>query len=752
MKKSLPFIAILLLLISCQKQNKTPELIPFPKQIEMKKGSFTFDSETKIVAADSLQTVSTYLQKIAKQHTGFELTLSKEKPQSKSIFIEIDSCLHQEEYQLIVNQKDISIKGNNVRALLLGIQTLQQLFYLSENQTLPCLQITDAPEWHYRGMHLDISRHFFDKEEVKEYLDLMALYKFNKFHWHLTDDQGWRVEIKKYPELTEKGAWRTFNEQDSVCIKLAEKEQNPDLKIPESKLRTTNGITEYGGFYTQDEIKEIVAYAAERGIDVIPEIDMPGHFTSAIKVFPDLACFDEASWGAVFSSPICPGKDATLDFCKDIFSEIFELFPYKNVHVGADEVEQAYWHKCPHCQKRISENHLTDEHELHAWFVREMEYFFHENNKKMIGWDEIADGGLSESATMMWWRTWVKKNVIKAIEQKNEVILAPNSNYYFDYKQNRNTLKDLYAFNPVPAEVSETQRKSIKGVQANLWAEYIPSPQRIQYQIFPRILALSETAWNDTKRSDWECFKKRLIKQFDILDALNVNYRPLDLENIEQVNVFVGDTIIEWENPLPNVIIRYTTDGSVPNENSTLYNAPIKLSETTDFTIRYFRPNGTAADIVKTTYRKENYREAAVLENPKKGLRLNWHETVANKIADIEQVSVKESFVVDGIVVPETVGGKRGLVYSGYLNVPKEAIYTFILTSDDGSKLYIHDETVVDNDFAHGPITVSGQMALKKGLHPIKLYYFDMNNGGMLNLKCVDNEGVDVFIAENVYN
>lgn len=752
MKKLIPFILIFFL-FGCSKQNEIPELIPFPKHIEMGKGNFNIDANTKIfISQDTLQFIADYLQKAIKKQTGIEIPFSDKKPGSDYILMDFDPSLDYDEYQLIIDKKSISITGKDARAVLLGIQTIRQLLYLSENNKLSCLQITDKPEWNYRGMMLDAARHFYTIDEIKDFLDIISLYKFNKFHWHLSDDQGWRIEIKKYPGLTEKSAWRTFNNHDLGCINLAEKDNNPDYLLPEFKLRKMDDTIKYGGYYTQQDIKEIVAYATERGIDIIPEIDMPGHFSAAIKVFPELACFDEASWGSLFSAPICPGKESTFTFCKNVFEEIFELFPYEYVHIGADEVEQSYWEKCPHCQKRISENHLKDEHELHSWFIREMEKFFTENGKKLIGWDEIADGGLSKSATMMWWRTWVKKNVIKAIEQGNQVILTPNSHYYFDYQQNKNTLKELYEFDPVPDNINNDQRKLIKGIQANLWAEYIPSVKRMQYMVFPRLLALSETAWNYNERSDWENFKTRLIRQYSILDELKINYRPLDLENIEQINVFIDSTSVEWNNPLHEVKIRYTTDGSIPDENANLYTAPIKIYNTTDFTIRYFRPDGTSADIFKTIYKKEVYREGVNVDDLKEGIKLDWHEIIAHKVSDIESEPVKKTYIVNGIDIPEDVGGKRGLIYTGYLNIPEEDIYTFVLASDDGSKLYIHDEVVVDNDKAHGPITVSGQIALQKGLHPIKLYYFDMNNGGILDLKYFNSAKTELQLSGNFFN
>ncbi|WP_163217383.1 family 20 glycosylhydrolase [Bacteroides sp. 224] len=731
-------------------------LIPLPAELTMLNGQFVLNADAKIYYAQpELAVAATYLQEHILKQTGFSLSVVEGADAGKNISLLLNSELgEKDQYALTVNDKGVCLEGSNPRGVILGIQTIRQLLPQSNTEGkssigMQAMIVKDEPAWEWRGMMMDDARHFFDKEEVKRFLDMMALYKFNKFHWHLTDDQGWRVEIKKYPLLTENGAWRTYNKHDRTCMKYAKNEHNPDYELPEKRLRPVENdtIVEYGGFYTQEDIREVIAYAADRGIDVIPEVDMPGHFSAAIKVYPELACFNQASWGRTFSAPICPGKDATLQFCKDVYAEIFELFPYPYIHMGADEVEKDNWLKCPNCKARIKKEKLKDEKELQSWFVKEMKAFFDGNGKKLIGWDEIIEGGLPEGAVVMFWRPWAPTAVDVATSKHSEVILTPNSHYYFDFKQDDQTLFRVYDFDPVPEGLTDEQKKYILGVQANSWAEYIPSYQRLEYMVMPRMAALSEVAWNYSKREEWNKFYQRLIPHFSRWDVMKINYRPLDLKGSYLNNAFIGSTEVTWNNPLPNISIYYTTDGSIPTKESTLYTGPFTINETTDFTLRFYRPDGTAADIIKMSYRKEEYRSADKPENVEQGLALAWHEGIARKCEEIEKLPLKQNYVVDGIVVPEDVNRKRGLIYSGYIKIDKDGVYTFTLGSDDGSMLYVGDDVVVDNDGPHGPVTISGQKALAAGYQPITLYYFDMNNGGFISLKVLDSDGNEIELS-----
>ena len=734
-------------------------IIPIPKEIKNANGEFTLkDGMTIGVADKQLLPAANYLSGLLSRSTGYIYNV-REGDGDISLAVSDIAGQNEGAYTLDVSSGKVQIKGNTYGGVISGIESLRQLLPAEIESpevvsditwSVPAVQITDAPRFGWRGLMLDVSRHFYTKEEVKELLDMMALYKLNKFHWHLTDDQGWRVEIKKYPLLTEKGAWRTFNNHDRECMRLAKVQDNPDYEIPAEKLRITQGDTLYGGFYTQNDIKEIVEYAGVRGIDVIPEIDMPGHMLAAVSNYTGVSCFNQTGWGTTFSSPVCPGKDSALEFCKNVYSEIIPLFPYKYIHLGADEVEKTNWKKCPDCQKRMKDNGLKTEEELQAWFVHDMEKFFNENGKEMIGWDEILEGGLSPTATIMWWRSWHPQSVPDATAQGNHAIMSPNTNFYFDYQQDKNSLPGVYNFNPMLESLNDAQKALILGMQANLWCEYIPSFERAQYMIMPRMMALSEQAWSDPSVKSWDGFTERLVKQFPRLNIMGVNYRMPDLEGFNNTNAFIGEGNVTITCLDPSVEIHYTTDGSIPTLESPRYTEPIKVTETTDFTFRTFRPNGKKGDIVKTRYIKSEYAPAAEATPSKKGLQAVWHEFKGNKCADIEKAPVNGTYEISEVTIPAEAKGNIGLVISGYFNAPEDAIYTFNLISDDGSTLTIDGEQVVDNDGPHSVREVTGQKALAKGLHPIQVKYFD-NNGGMLQLKVMTADGKEIPVNTNMF-
>ena len=381
---------------STSTQVKEISIIPLPNSIVETSSAFVLPEKCTIGVTDkSLIPAADYLVSILSKSTGYQFSVTEGKG---DINLSLADSGKEGSYSFVSTKNSVSISGSSYAGVIYGIETLRQLLpsgieskevVSNMEWAIPTVEIKDSPRFGWRGLMLDVSRHFYDKDEVKELLDLMALYKMNKFHWHLTDDQGWRVEIKKYPLLTEKGAWRKYNSHDKTCLELAKKNDNTDYLIPEGKIRVVEGDTLYGGFYTQDDIKEIVSYAQVRGIDVIPEIDMPGHMLAAVSNYDGVSCFKTTGWGTTFSSPICPGKESALEFCKNVYSEIIPLFPYKYIHIGGDEVEKTNWKKCPDCQKRIREKNLKSEEELQSWFIHEMEAFFNSQGKDMIGWDEI---------------------------------------------------------------------------------------------------------------------------------------------------------------------------------------------------------------------------------------------------------------------------------------------------------------------------------------------------------------------------
>ena len=747
----------LLIVSACVFSSCTPTvkqeiaILPTPVSLTEQSGSFVLKDGMKIGVSDqSLFPAVGYLQEILRNVISSSVEVTTDQNQVDMYFQLKDTGGKPGSYKLESTPEYIQVEANDYSGIISAITTIRQLLPAAievqgEKQTysIPVVQIEDVPRFEWRGFMLDASRHFWSKDEVKHVLDLMSLYKLNKFHWHLSDDQGWRIEIEKYPLLTEKGAWRKFNEQDRICMARAKEEDNTDFLIPEDKIRIVEGDTLYGGYYTHDDIKEIVAYATQRGIDVIPEIDMPGHFLAAISQYPELACDGLIGWGETFSSPVCPGKDATLEFCQNVFKEVFELFPYEYVHMGGDEVEKANWKKCPLCQKRIRTEKLGSVEELQAWFVRDMEKFFLANGKKLIGWDEVVSDGLSSDAAITWWRSWAKDALPTATAQKQKVIACPNEYFYFDYAQDQNSVKKILAYDPCADErLSPEQKKYIWGVQANLWAEWIPTMKRIEYLIVPRMIALSEIAWAEpAAKPSLEEFYRQLVPQFKRMDVMRVNYRVPDLQGFYKVNAFIDETTVDLTCPLPGTEIRYATDGSMPTKESALYNGALEVGKTTDFAFRTFRPDGSPSDVVRTKYVKAPYAEAVTAPAAlQPGLKAVWHDFRGNLCADIDAAPVKGEYVVESASIPEEVKGNIGLVLTGYLEVPADGIYTFALLSDDGSTLMLDGELLGDNDGAHSPVEIIVQKALKAGLHPIEVRYFDCN-GGVLQMELVNEKG-----------
>ena len=514
------------------------------------------------------------------------------------------------------------------------------------------------------------------------------------------------------------------------------------MLIPRKNTRVENGDTLYGGYYSQDDIREIVAYARQRGIEIMPEIDMPGHFLSAIENYEGLSCFPTIGWGQFFTTPLCPGKDKVLEFCKDIWREVFELFPYEYVHVGGDEVRKDTWKKCPDCQQRIKALKLNNEEELQSWFIHQMEAFINKNGRKMMGWDEILEGGLSKTATVTWWRTWVPDAPNQVTAQGNNVIYCPGSPMYLSQAEEKTSMRSIYEYDVNPASMSARQKQHVIGVQGNLWCEYIPTRERALFQYFPRILALSELAWTKPELKDYEQFYSRLPQQFAMLHQLNVPFRTPSLDGVYRVNAFTceGTMTVTCADPLATV--RYTTDGSFPNKTSQLYSGPVKVDETTHFILRTFAPNGQAGEMIKADFIKQGLLEPVKVDAGKlaQGLNAAWYDYQGETCSDIHKVAFKGNYPVSDVVIPEGVKGRIGLIITGYLNVPEDGVYTFSLMSDDGSWLKIDGNMVVDNNRPQSPHEEISQQALKAGLHKFEVRYFD-SNGGMLRLWVFDPQG-----------
>ena len=488
-----------------------------------------------------------------------------------------------ESYRLDVTAAGVRISAPRHAGLFYGLQTLRALLEAESARRatthgtmsahLIGTRIVDAPRFSYRGLHLDVGRHFANVAFVKRYIDLMSRYKYNTFHWHLTEDQGWRIEIKKYPRLTEVGSCR---KQTQLGL-----------------FRTTfvGDSIRYCGFYTQDEIRDVVAYAKTRYVTVIPEIEMPGHAKAALAAYPELGCtpgpFEvRMTWG-VDEDIFCP-KEETFTFVENVLTEVLALFPSTYIHIGGDEAPKTRWRASPIAQEVIRREKLKDEHELQSYFIRRVEKFLNGRGRRLIGWDEILEGGLAPQATVMSWRGIA--GGIAAARENHDVIMSPNSHTYFDYNQgdrrfeplnpgNDLPIQRVYSYEPVPDSLTAEQGRHILGAQAQLWTEYMPSTSQVEYMAYPRALALAEVVWSPKSAKDWESFRRRLLARLLGLDRLNVKYRfPGVDEGLERNRVVEGDTVVvELRSAVPEAEIRYTLDGSHPTATSPRYTAPLRL-------------------------------------------------------------------------------------------------------------------------------------------------------------------------------
>lgn len=735
--------AVLVACTSAPAPEELPTLIPAPEQVTWERGSYRLPDRVRIGTADArLAGQAGYLAESLAPYVP-EVSLGEERGE---IELSLDTtATAPEAYRLSVSPKGIRIAGGSPRGVANGIATLRQLLPAATDEAavLPCAEIADKPAFEWRGAMLDVSRHFFDKEEICRLIDQMAQLKLNKFHWHLTDDQGWRVEIKAYPELTRKGAWRRYNKQDRLCMERAVREQDDDFRIPAKRLRTEGADTLYGGYYTQQEIREVVAYAAARGIDIVPEIDMPGHFLQAIECYPQVTCFKPTPWDEEgFSAPLCPGKEEALAFCRNIWKELFELFPYEFVHIGGDEVNMTNWSRCPRCRARMRAEGLADGHELQAWFTRQMQRFFEENGRRMIGWDELLQGGVDSTATIMWWRPWETGTVSQATRLGCDVILCPSTWFYLSFEEDAAAQRRTAEFEMLPDSLSPEQLRRIRGVQGNVWAEKVPTWARVEYLLYPRLPIVAEKGWCDPKRVRPGELAARTLRYCDRLEAAGINFRIPSLENYHERSVFTDSVRTTLSCPYPGAILRYTCDGSVPTETSPRYTAPITIREEMLLQVRAFHPNGKRGDWVKIRYEKSPFAPAAEVGQTRPGLQAEWFFARFPDCAAIGGKQPDGCAVVDSVGFPEAARGRiaTGILFRGYIRIPKEGIYTFEVASDDGSLLRIGDRVVIENEGEHALIAKTGQAALAAGLHPIELRYFDYN-GGEVSLHGVDDSG-----------
>lgn len=594
-----------LLMTACSNQPTTVanyEVVPMPLEINTtQQASFLLKSGVTVyypAGNEKMQRNAEFLASYVKAQTGIELQVQAGEGGKGGIVLQLGLANdNPDAYQLKVDASQVVISSPSEAGVFYGIQTLRKAVDVAEgsNVELPAVEINDQPRFGYRGMMLDVGRHFFSMDEIKTYIDMMALHNINRFHWHLSEDQGWRIEIKKYPKLTEIGSMR---KETVIGHNSGKYDGKP-----------------YGGFYTQEQAKEIVAYAAERYITVIPEIDLPGHMQAALAAYPELGCTGGpyevwTQWG-VSDNVLCAGNDQTIQFIKDVLAEIVEIFPSEYIHVGGDECPKVKWSTCPKCQARIkalglkSDNKHTKEERLQSYVIHEAEEFLNSKGRKMIGWDETLEGGLAPNATVMSWRG--EAGGIEAAKQHHDVVMTPNTYLYFDYYQSKDTetepmaiggylpIERVYSYEPMPKSLSPEEQKYIVGVQANLWTEYIPDFKQVQYMVLPRMAALSESQWCAPEKKNYEDFLQRVSRLVNIYAKNGWNYAThiFDVMLDLKPNTETG-TLDAVARTIDNAPIYYTLDGSEPTTASEKYTDVIKIDKPCTLRTVAIRPSGSS--------------------------------------------------------------------------------------------------------------------------------------------------------------
>lgn len=737
---------------------QSPALLPMPAEMVMGSGHFIITSATPITdpggnfsaEADQLtQLIGKGLGHM--QHAGVRVAPSGIK------LVRDVAITTPEAYTLTITPQKVTIAAGDGAGIFHAIETIRQLLPVDIESgktytrlSLPALTIHDAPAYGWRGMHLDVSRHFFSIAYLRKLIDRMALYKMNKLHLHLTDDQGWRIEIKKYPKLVSAGAWRTFDKNDSACMRKAK--DNPDFALEGEHIIHRDGKTLYGGYYTQTEMKALVAYAAGKHIDIIPEIDMPGHMMAAINSYPFLTCNGENKWGELFTKPICPCNESTFTFAQDIFTEIMDIFPSKYIHIGGDEVDRSDWGKSDACKALMEKEGIKDLAALQSYFIHRMEKFFITKGRKLIGWDEIIEGGISPTAIVMYWRGWVPDAPAKAVKNGNQVIMAPGEPLYFDNQPDQYSLYKIYHFNPLPKGVAEDEAHFIIGSQACTWTENIPSENRADYMMMPRMTALAELLWTH-RPADYDTYIQRLTAQYKRLDALKVHYRLPDLTGLISENVFIDTSALSVKTPLPGMRIFYTTDSSLPTISSKELVKPLVIRHSQTIRLAAFMPNGLRGDVYTLHYKQARYAEAVEAPERKEGLFCGYYKTFLKETKYIYDRQPDSTFITCGITVPSTVKAPSfALQYKGYIDIPADGIYSFYLTCDDGGVLKIAGKETVNNDGLHSAIEKNGQIALRKGLQPFVLDFIEGGGGYALQLKYSVNGSAPQEIPSSWWN
>lgn len=626
-------------------------IIPKPSQVTENEGNFRLKPGTGVFASPAFQHVGRLFIQEAKLMQKAQVLKGKTTAAGSISFVKAarNAFPSPAAYRLEITPDKVIIIASTDTGALNGMYSLLQLLLLQpEKGALPCAVINDQPRFSYRGMHLDVSRHFYDADQIRRFIDLMALYKINTFHWHLTDGAGWRLEIKKYPALTRQAAWRTHSNWK-------------DWRNAGRRYSTEGDPNAYGGYYTQDEARAIVSYAKERGITVIPEIEMPGHSEEVLAVYPQLGCT-----GLPYkNSEYCLGNDSTFSFLENVLTEVMDIFPSAYIHIGGDEADKKAWKQCPKCQRRIKEEQLADEHALQSYAVRRMERFLHQHHRRLLGWDEILEGGLAPDATVMSWRG--EAGGITAAKEGHDVVMTPGRFCYFDAYQGDPVtqpeaiggylpLEKVYSYDPVPAELDSNAAKHILGAQAALWTEYVPNFSHVEYMTYPRLLGLSEVNWTAAKDKNWADFQQRLQAHYLLLQRLHVNYYPpsFDLTIKPRFNYAAGNATITFSSEQYMPQIRYTLDGSRPTTGSPLFRDSILLNSTAKVTAAIFRDT--------------------VLQGTPASLQVDFHQAIGKKVLynkpySKSYIAQKDSTLVNGYRGSLTYGDGQWQGFTNDLDV-----------------------------------------------------------------------------------
>ena len=721
--------------------NQGINIIPTPQSLVQQDGFFRLNSHTAITAVSpEAKTIAEFFAAKMRTSTGLDIQVAEKG----NILLSLDSSLdvpNDEGYSLEVSKDAVKVVAKTTQGLFYGMQSFLQLLPAEIESPskvngiawqAPAVSIKDAPRFGYRGIMLDPCRHFMPAENVKKYIDVLSLFKINRIHWHLTDDQGWRIEIKKYPKLTEIGSKRIDGEG-----------------------------TEYGGYYTQEEIKDIVKYAADHFITVVPELELPGHEMAAIAAYPNLSCKGEPGtpriiWG-VEDIVMCPGKEDMFTFLQDVIDEMVPLFPSEYFHIGGDECPKTSWKNCPLCQKRIKAEGLkadgkhSAEEKLQSYVIQRMEKYLETKGKKIIGWDEILEGGLAPSATGMSWRG--EEGGIAAALMDHTVIMTPGGNgMYLDAYQGDpkiepvtiggyTLLEKTYSYNPIPDTLAAMGKGDyILGVQGNTWSEYMYDEAKRDYMIFPRILAVAEIGWTNLDRKDYKDFERRIENAYVRLDGHAINYHiPLPEQPNGSCNfvAFTDKASLEFKTTRPIKMV-YTLDGSEPTPASTAYTAPIEITETTTLKIASVLPSGKMSPIRTIQVEKQSLAPAKEVAQTAPGLNMEVTDGMYLNVKELEAAKkeTKKSVIKDLKEirsVVETSESMRGVnqyaaVATGYVNIPEDGVY-FI--SSDLEEVWIDGKLLVNNGGEVKRFSRhDNSVALAKGLHEIKAVFLGHIIGG----------------------